>query len=111
VVHHAASILHSQLALHRTRLVLNLQTDLPPVYADPNQIQQVLVNLLVNAGDAMPRDGGTITVETSAGDDAARGDLAGDSTGDGAAGGAAGGFVRLVVSDTGAGIPPEHLSK
>ena len=43
---------------------LKLQENLPPVNADKTQIEQVLMNLAVNARDAMP-DGGTIFIETS----------------------------------------------
>lgn len=97
IVHHAASIVHNQLSLHRIRLALDLPADLPPVLADVNQIQQVLVNLLVNAGDAIPKEGGTITVET--------GYVPPE------AGGAGAGQLRVVVRDTGRGIAPDHLSK
>ncbi|RME69336.1 MAG: response regulator, partial [Nitrospirae bacterium] len=57
---------------------------LPPVMADPVQIEQILLNLLVNARDAMP-DGGSVEVST-------------DAQGD---------HVIISVSDTGPGIPEE----
>lgn len=65
------------------------------IEADPTQLQQALLNLCINARDAMP-DGGTIRIEVE--------HLA--ETGDAAAGGGRA-AVRLTVTDTGAGIPPE----
>jgi two-component system NtrC family sensor kinase len=65
--------------------------DLPPMEGDPNALQQVVLNLLTNARDAMD-DGGEIRIET------------------GTAPGRPG-WLRLVVSDNGPGIPLEHLPK
>ena len=62
-----------------------LLPDLGRVHADPGHIEQVLMNLVVNARDAMP-DGGTLTIET------ANASLK------------PGPFVLLAVSDTGAGM-------
>jgi two-component system NtrC family sensor kinase len=72
VVRRAAAILVKQLSLGRVQLTLDLAPGLPQVQADPNQIQQVLLNLLVNAGDAV-REGGHITVSTATGTVPARG--------------------------------------
>jgi two-component system, cell cycle sensor histidine kinase and response regulator CckA len=76
-----------------------LQTELAPglwtIHADPGQVEQVLMNLAVNARDAMPR-GGTLLVATRNGCLAEAG-----------AGPRPGEWVQLVVSDTGTGMSPE----
>jgi PAS domain S-box-containing protein len=80
-------------------LVTSLAGDLWPVLADPGQLEQVLVNLVVNARDAMP-DGGTLTIDTC--------NITVDA--DTIAGGSKakkGRNVRLRVSDTGTGMPAD----
>lgn len=64
VARRAARILMNQLVLNRVGLAVDLAEDLPAVPADANQIQQVLVNLLVNAADAIGEEGGTIRLST-----------------------------------------------
>ena len=84
-------------------LVMTLGADLPTALADPNQLENAILNLAINARDAMP-DGGRLVIETACAaldaDDTAR--LPGLSVGR---------FVVLSVSDTGTGIPPELLEK
>ena len=80
-----------------------LAPDLLPVLADPGQLEQILVNLAVNARDAMP-DGGTLRIDTTnmhIDEDYAtsRPELS------------PGPYVRLRVSDTGVGMPPETAQR
>jgi two-component system cell cycle sensor histidine kinase/response regulator CckA len=84
-------------------LKLEHGTDVWPVNADETQISNAIINLVVNARDAMPK-GGTVTITT-----------ANESVGQAAALGTAimpaGDYVCISVSDTGIGIPKEHLGK
>jgi two-component system NtrC family sensor kinase len=66
VVRHGVAIVMNQLAIDRVELKLELEADLPPIPADANQIQQVVVNLLVNAADAVGERGGAIHLATHA---------------------------------------------
>jgi two-component system, cell cycle sensor histidine kinase and response regulator CckA len=80
-------------------LIIQLAPELWNVKVDPGQIEQVLVNLAVNASDAMPT-GGHLTIETGnvVLDTAyARGHISVDP----------GPYVMVAVSDTGVGMPPE----
>jgi two-component system cell cycle sensor histidine kinase/response regulator CckA len=74
-------------------IATSLPSNLQPIQGDPTQLQQVLMNLAVNARDAMPR-GGTLTIETRNV----------EHTGPRRFGSAALGSVELRVSDTGCGM-------
>jgi two-component system NtrC family sensor kinase len=65
VVRRAVAVVMNQLALNRVALDFQLAPALRPVSADANQIQQVVVNLLMNAADAIGDGGGTIRVGTA----------------------------------------------
>ncbi|MDO3377901.1 cache domain-containing protein [Geoalkalibacter halelectricus] len=75
--------------MHQVRVRKAFAPDLPRVMVDGDQIRQVAINLILNAGAAMP-EGGDLVVGTC---------LSAD------------GFVELSFADTGSGIPPEYLEK
>ena len=75
--------------------VIDCAEDTPPAYLDPSQFEAAIVNLVVNARDAMP-EGGTLKVST------ARVALSGDDAA--AIGVEPGEFVRLSIADTGVGM-------
>jgi two-component system NtrC family sensor kinase len=64
VVRRGVAVVMNQLALARVKLDFDLAPDLPAVPADANQLQQVAVNLILNAADAIGDAGGTIHVHT-----------------------------------------------
>jgi signal transduction histidine kinase/CheY-like chemotaxis protein len=83
-------------------LITHLSDDLWPILADPGQIEQILVNLAINARDAMP-GGGTLSIGTA--------NVAVDA--ESVAGGSPvrpGRYVRLRVGDTGAGMTPDVVA-
>jgi two-component system NtrC family sensor kinase len=90
VVRRAVSVVMTQLSLNHVDLSLDMASDLPAVHADANQIQQVVVNLLLNAADAIGTEGGRIRVTT-------RPSLPS--------------WVELLLEDNGRGIPPEDLPR
>jgi len=85
------------------RLVTATDADLAAIMADPNQLEQVVLNLAVNSRDAMPQ-GGTLTIET-------RNVRMDEPYAHGASAVPPGRYVMLAVSDTGAGMSAETLAR
>ena len=79
-------------------LVIRLAPSLPMVMADPGQIEQIVLNLAINARDAMPK-GGTLSIDTMA-----RGITGNESS---ATGVPAGSYACFRVGDTGVGMSAE----
>ncbi|MDI4656077.1 response regulator [Xanthobacter autotrophicus] len=101
VISDAAALLR-RLIGERITLEVQHARDLWPVKVDKNQFEQVIINLAVNARDAMP-DGGTLTVRTAnvpASASTAYGQRLPE-----------GDYVLVEVGDTGTGIPPEIMGK
>ncbi|GIF12965.1 PAS domain S-box protein [Actinoplanes teichomyceticus] len=103
-----AALAEVQAMLERTigehiRLVTRPSPTPLTVRADPGQLQQVLLNLAINARDAMP-DGGTLVLE------AGTAELDGDEL-NMQPPLPAGRYARLLISDTGEGMPPEVAAR
>ncbi len=64
IIDKAVSVIENQLSINKVKMVRELDANLPKITVDANQIQQVFVNLFVNASDAIGKNGGTITVST-----------------------------------------------
>jgi PAS domain S-box-containing protein len=94
VVTEVLGLVHSDLIQRRIVVDAQLAAALPAVFADRVQLQQVLLNLLLNACDAMaadPRGERRVTIVTSASE--------------------TGGVVELLVADQGTGIPPDEMDR
>lgn len=101
------SAIFEVLVRRRGTLIYRLDPDLPLIMAHPARISQVIINLLLNAADAITTPHGTITITTASGElDAGflqQHGLAGSSK--------SGSYVRLSISDTGAGMDEETLTR
>ncbi|HEY0324971.1 MAG TPA: PAS domain-containing protein [Allosphingosinicella sp.] len=84
----------------RIRLAVEVPDSLPPVLADPNQLEMAILNLAVNARDAMP-DGGRLAI-AAAPAEVAPGEVPGVE---------AGRYVMLSVADTGIGMDEETAAR
>ncbi|HHT9117542.1 MAG TPA: GAF domain-containing protein [Candidatus Hypogeohydataceae bacterium YC38] len=82
------SLIEGYLRERNIKLVKELQPNLPVAFIDPAQIKQVILNLIKNAIESMPK-GGTLTIRTTLEDT----------------------YFKVDFSDTGEGIPPEVMHK
>ncbi|HEU5451429.1 MAG TPA: ATP-binding protein, partial [Terriglobales bacterium] len=87
VIQDTLALLEHQLKTARVRVEPRLCEHLPTVYGNTGKLQQVFLNLFLNARDAMP-EGGTLTVST-----------------------ANGASVSVSIADTGGGIAQEHIPR
>ncbi len=90
-----------------TRLDLRLADRLPPVLADATQLRQIVMNLVLNAADAIGEKPGVVTVTTCA----QAADAAFLRTALGHPELPSGTYVGLEVTDNGAGMPPETIAR
>lgn len=89
IVQEAISLLGQKSRYANVKIQAKMQPGLPEIKASPSELQQVLVNLINNAVDAIDSSGGEVTVSTK---------HEGDQ-------------VLITVSDTGAGIPEANLNR
>ena len=87
VIRDTLSLLEHQFKTAQIAVELDLAQDLPVIHGNPGKLQQVFLNLLLNAKDAMP-GGGRLRLATLVN-----------------------GHVEAIVADSGAGIAPEHLKR
>ncbi len=87
VIRDTLSLLEHQLMTAQILVDLDLADELPAIHGNPGKLQQVFLNLFLNAKDAMP-GGGRLGIATLVN-----------------------GHVEAVISDSGSGIAPEHLKR
>ena len=90
VIQECVTFVENQASFQNIEFVELLETDMPKTVVDPSQMQQVFLNMIINAAEAM-EDGGTLTLET-------RSNLTKNS-------------IEIRFTDTGSGIPEEHFAK
>jgi PAS domain S-box-containing protein len=90
-VQRAARLITPLIRQHTKRLQMDLAQDLPPVLGDRQQVEQIIVNLLVNALEALPDTERGVTIVTGMQPEASE--------------------VALTIQDEGLGIAPEHLAQ
>jgi len=93
VIERTVTILSNQLKLKNISTRIKIADKLPVIKADANQLQQVFINLFVNAADAIDGKGGEIYVSATSGTMNGRD------------------YITIEVTDFGCGIPRENLTK
>jgi two-component system NtrC family sensor kinase len=89
LIENTMTLLEKQVPFQNIKIVKEFTKDFPPLFVDADQIQQVFMNILLNAADAMSEKGGTVTIRTGLKD----------------------GIAEISFTDTGCGMTKEHLSR
>ena len=88
IISDTLALLEHQFKTSRIKVESDLYPDLPAIHGNAGKLQQVFLNIFLNAKDAMSGSGGTLRIQTANG------------TG-----------VNISITDTGSGIAPEHINK
>jgi PAS domain S-box-containing protein len=88
IIKETLALLDHQLKTSRVKVDAQLYENLPPIHGNAGKLQQVFLNLFLNAKDAMAGKDGTLSIRTSNGD-----------------------AIQVDISDSGSGIAPEHINK
>ena len=88
IIKETLALLDHQLKTSRVKVDTQLYENLPPIHGNAGKLQQVFLNLFLNAKDAMAGKDGTLSIRTSNGD-----------------------AIQVDISDSGSGIDPEHINK
>jgi two-component system NtrC family sensor kinase len=89
LIERTLTLVENQARFQNIKILKEFKPDIPKLHVDGDQIQQVFMNILINAADAMAQNGGTLTIRTDTHDQT----------------------VEVSFTDTGCGISKEHLSK
>jgi PAS domain S-box-containing protein len=88
IISETLTLLEHQLKISQIRVDAQLYQGLPAIHGNAGKLQQVFLNLFLNAKDAMAGKGGILSIATSNGD-----------------------AVQVTISDSGTGIAPEHINR
>jgi len=88
IMEKSLALIGTQSIFHDVRIEKAYDPEIPPAMVDPNQLEQVFINILLNAAQAMS-GGGTLGIATRT----------------------TGSDLEVIIRDTGAGIPQEHLRR
>lgn len=89
LIERTLSLVENQAPFQNIKIIKEFKNDIPLIMIDSDQIQQVFMNIIINAADVMAGSGGTLTIKTDLKD----------------------GFVRISFTDTGCGMTEEQLKK
>ncbi len=89
LIEQTLTLVEKQAPFQNIKIKKEFNPSIPLLFVDGDQIQQVFMNIILNAADAMTENGGTLTIQTALQD----------------------GMATVAFTDTGCGIPKEHLPK